>query len=60
MSNAQMPHAYRGNCTECHQVIDAGTNTQNTQAAANQMMWNNNMVQDQNGLRVGVGNGVVR
>jgi hypothetical protein len=43
MSNAQMPHAYRGNCTECHQIIDAGTSAQNTQAAANQLMWNNNV-----------------
>jgi len=60
MSNAQMPHAYRGNCTECHQVIDAGT-TQNTQqAATNQMMWENNLAQNQNSLRVGLGTGAVR
>ena len=62
MSNAQMPHAYRGNCIDCHQIIDAQTNTQNTQntqPVANQMMWNN-MPQTQNPLRVGVGRGVAR
>ena len=59
-SNAQMPHAYRGNCMDCHQIIDPTANTQNAQAAANQMMWNNNMAQDQNSVRAGVGNGVTR
>ena len=59
MSNAQMPHAYRGVCTECHQVINAGT-TNPVQPVANQMMWNNNMAQDQNSVRAGVGNGVLR
>jgi len=40
-NNAQMPHAYRGNCIDCHQIINAQANTANAQPAVNQMMWNN-------------------
>jgi len=57
-SNSPMPHANRGNCMDCHQILDAPANNQNAQAAANQMMWNNNMTQDQNSVRAGVGNGI--